>query len=386
VKRSFAAAALIALASATLWGAEEAPAFASGPIRVGVIEGAHSILVSASVPMVAFDDRGQSVVKLNAVEGWSASAEGGRITLTGPDNKVATVAGTLRLQGQASTALVFAGRTWYRGALELRPRGNTVTAVNIVDVEHYLYGVVPSEMSASWPGSALQSQAVAARSYALASLGKHTSRGYDICDTDDCQVYAGAGAESTRSNSAVDATRGVVLTKQGKVLAAYFHSSSGGYTENSEDVWVQKLSHIRAVADFDQNSPHYAWYKNVAAATLESRLASRGVRVGKLKSLNPVSRSYSGRIQKVQVVGAAGSTTISGETLRVAAGLASTLFNLAPRGGTTEQPEEFAFAGRGWGHGLGLSQWGARRLSEAGYGYAQILAHYYPGSQLRRTM
>lgn len=386
MKRAFAAATLIAMASATLWGAEVAPAYASGPIRVGVLEAANSILISASVAVTAIDDRGQGVVKLNPVEGWSATADGGRLTLRGPDNKTATVAGSLRIQGPGSTALVFAGRTWYRGALELRPRGNKVTAVNIVDVEHYLYGVVPSEMSASWPGTALQSQAVAARSYALASLGKHNSRGYDICDTDDCQVYSGAGVESKSSNSAVDATRGVVLTKQGQVLAAYFHSSSGGYTENSEDVWIQKLTHIRAVPDFDQKSPHYAWYKNVPAATLESRLASRGVRVGTIKSLNAVTRSYSGRIQKVQVVGSAGATTISGESLRVAAGLASTLFNVAPRGGNETQPTEFAFAGRGWGHGLGLSQWGARRLSEAGYGYAQILAHYYPGATLRRTL
>ncbi len=359
---------------------------AGGALRVGVLEGANSILVAASLPASVYDERGTLVTKMNAVEGWTATAEGGRVSLKGPEGKGATVAGYLRIFALGTgTPLVFAGRSWYRGILELRPgRGGGVTAVNIVDMENYLYGVVPSEMSASWPASALQSQAVAARSYAVASLNKHLSRGYDVCDTDECQVYTGAGSESALSNKAVDATRGVVLAKNGKVLAAYFHSSSGGYTENSEDVWIQKLGHIRAVPDYDQNSPHYTWYKNVPATTLETRLASRGVRVGALRAINPVSRSYSGRVREVQVVGAAGSRKISGETLRLAAGLNSTLFNLAPRGGAEGSPAEFAFAGRGWGHGLGLSQWGARRLAEAGYGYQQILSHYYPGSTLRR--
>jgi stage II sporulation protein D len=363
------------------------PALAASPaLRVGVLEGATSILVASSLPAALVDDRGTVVTRLAALEGWTATAEGARVTLRGPGGKAATIAGALRIQATAAgVPLVFAGKRWYRGMLELRPgRGGGVTAVNLVDLEHYLYGVVPSEMSASWPASALMSQAVAARSYAMASVRKHASRGYDVCDTDECQVYTGAAAESAASNRAVDATRGVVLTKKGKVLAAYFHSSSGGYTENSEDVWIQKLPHIRAVPDYDQNSPHYTWYKNVPAATIESKLASRGVRVGALRALNPVSRSYSGRVREIQVVGAAGSKTISGETLRLAAGLNSTLFNLAPRGGSEGSPAEFAFAGRGWGHGLGLSQWGARRLAEAGYGYQQILAHYYPGSALRK--
>jgi stage II sporulation protein D len=95
-----------------------------------------------------------------------------------------------------------------------------------------------------------------------------------------------------------------------------------------------------------------------------------------------LSRSYSGRVKEVQVVGTTGSRTVRGETFRIAAGLASTLFNVAPVG--EGQPTEFSFAGRGWGHGLGLSQWGARGLAEQGYTYMQILGHYYPGAQLGR--
>jgi stage II sporulation protein D len=156
---------------------------------------------------------------------------------------------------------------------------------------------------------------------------------------------------------------------------------------------VRKESFIRAVPDYDQNSPHYTWYKNVSASSLAASLARQGVNVGALVTVTPLQRSYSGRVKTVQVVGQNGSRVVSGETFRIAAGLASTLFNVAPRGqqpvaapspGATSLPSEFAFAGRGWGHGLGLSQWGAKSLGEKGYPYTTILSHYYPGAQLRR--
>jgi stage II sporulation protein D len=106
------------------------------------------------------------------------------------------------------------------------------------------------------------------------------------------------------------------------------------------------------------------------------------VDVGVLLAIAPLSRSYSGRVKEVQVTGTQGSRVLKGENFRIAAGLASTLFNVVPVG--EGQPTDFSFAGRGWGHGLGLSQWGARGLAEAGYTYLQILGHYYPGATLGR--
>jgi stage II sporulation protein D len=304
--------------------------------------------------------------------------------LTGPNAQTALLAGAIRIRPLgAGTPLVFAGQRWYRGVLELRPSATGVTVINTLPLEQYLYGVVPSEMSASWPAESLKSQAIAARSYAVANLGKHKSRGYDVCDTDECQVYTGAAVEAVRSNQAIDATRGEVLMYGRKTIAAFFHSSSGGHTENSEDVWHQRLPYIRAVPDYDQKSPHFAWYKNVSSEKIASGLARQGVDVGQLTQVSPLSRSTSGRVREIQVVGTAGSRTVRGETFRIAAGLNSTLFNVAPVG--EGQPVEFSFAGRGWGHGLGLSQWGARSLAEAGYSYMQILGHYYPGAQLGRV-
>ncbi|MEB3196992.1 MAG: SpoIID/LytB domain-containing protein [Candidatus Sericytochromatia bacterium] len=372
----------LVLFSTATGAAEAMPA----ELRVGVLDGVSRAVVAASTPAQIFNAQGQAIGKMDALQGWSASVQAGQVRLQGPRGQAVTLGQVGYIIGTAAentVPLVFAGPRWYRGNLELRAGNTGLVVINRTDLENYLNGVVPSEMSATWPMEALSCQAIAARSYALANLNKHGRRGYDVCDTDECQVYRGVGIEAASTNQAVAGTRGIVLMQNGRVLPAFFHASSGGYTENSEDVWIQKLDHIRAVPDYDQNSPHFTWYKNVPAATLANRLANRGVRVGGLRELQPVSRSYSGRVRTVRVVGTLGTATISGETLRTAAGLASTLFNLAPRGHANGKPTEFAFAGRGWGHGLGMSQWGARRLAEGGYSASQILSHYYPGATLQ---
>ena len=355
--------------------------WASEPLRVGLLQ-ATSVQVAASTPATVLDARGATVLRLGALESWVAASDGQAIQLSGPNSQTALVAGSVRILPGAGghVPLVFAGVRWYRGTLELKPGATGVTAINHVPLDQYLYGVVPAEMSASWPLESLKSQAVAARSYAVASVGKHRGKGYDVCDTDDCQVYRGAAGEHARSNQAVDGTAGQVLVYGQKVIPAYFHSSSGGHTENSEDVWTAKLPYIRAVPDFDHQSPKFAWYKSVRAEAIAAGLARQGIRIGQLLQVNPLSRSYSGRVREVQVVGTEGRQVVRGETFRIAAGLNSTLFNVVPVG--EGAPVEFSFAGRGWGHGLGLSQWGAKSLAESGYSYLQILGHYYPGAQL----
>lgn len=368
---------------ALLLGAALRPAQAETLLRVGVVNRASSVVFSASTPAELLDGRGHTLLTIAALESWTARADGANVVATGPNGRMVTVAGELYVQPTAKSGipLVFARTRWYRGELALRPDGG-ITAIDVLPLEQYLYGVVPSEMPASWDPQALEAQAVAARSYALANLGKHGSLGYDLCSTDDCQVYGGAAAETMATNQAVDATRAQVLTFNGRVVPAYFCASSGGYTENSEDVWERRIPCLRAVPDYDQKSPYFTWYKDVTVGDLAAGLARFGVDVGQLMQLQPVQRSYSGRVMDIRVVGSSGSCVVRGETFRMAAGLNSTLFNVSAVGDGT--PSEFAFAGRGLGHGVGLSQWGAKALAEMGYNYTQILAHYYPGAQLSR--
>lgn len=273
----------------------------------------------------------------------------------------------------------------YRGALELRHKGGGLTAVNIVPVDGYLRSVVPEEMPVDWPAEALKAQSVAARSFALASRGRHASEGYDLCTTTHCQLYTGTAAEKSASNAAIKATRGEVLTYGGKPIEALFHTDSGGMTENSEDVWGSHVPYLRAAKDTPAKT--MPWTKTISRADLERKLAAKGHDIGKVCSLalSPLAigraakdRTASGRVKTMTVKGTKGTATLSGTTWRSLLGLKSTLFD------AKLAKDMVTFTGYGSGHGLGISQWGAKRLAETGKSYADILHHYYTGTTLQQ--
>lgn len=289
---------------------------------------------------------------------------------------------TIRPSGAGELALD--GRR-YRGALELRHKGGGLTAVNIVPVDDYLRSVVPEEMPVDWPAEAIKAQSVAARSFALASRGRHASEGYDLCTTTHCQLYTGTAAEKSASNAAIKATRGEVLTYGGKPIEALFHTDSGGMTENSEDVWGSHVPYLRAAKDTPTKT--MPWTKTISRADLERKLAAKGHDIGKIRSiaLSPLAigraakdRTASGRVKTMTVKGTKGTATLSGTTWRSLLGLKSTLFD------AKLTKDAVTFTGYGSGHGLGISQWGAKRLAESGKSYADILHHYYTGTTLQQ--
>lgn len=273
----------------------------------------------------------------------------------------------------------------YRGALELRHKSGGLTAVNIVPVDDYLRSVVSEEMPVDWPAEAIKAQSVAARSFALASRGRHASEGYDLCTTTHCQLYTGTAAEKSASNAAIKATRGEVLTYGGKPIEALFHTDSGGMTENSEDVWGSHVPYLRAVKDTPAKT--MPWTKTISRANLERKLAAKGHDIGKVRSLalSPLAigrsakdRTASGRVKTMMVKGTKGTATLSGTTWRSLLGLKSTLFD------AKLAKDMVTFTGYGSGHGLGISQWGAERMAAKGASYAEILHHYYTGTQLQQ--
>lgn len=273
----------------------------------------------------------------------------------------------------------------YRGALELRHKSGGLTAVNIVPVDDYLRSVVPEEMPVDWPAEAIKAQSVAARSFALASRGRHASEGYDLCTTTHCQLYTGIDAEKSASNAAIKATRGEVLTYGGKPIEALFHTDSGGMTENSEDVWGSHVPYLRAAKDTPAKT--MPWTKTISRADLERKLAAKGHDIGKVRSiaLSPLAigraakdRTASGRVKTMTVKGTKGTATLSGTTWRSLLGLKSTLFDAKLAKDTV------TFTGYGSGHGLGISQWGAERMAAKGASYVEILHHYYTGTILQQ--
>lgn len=142
---------------------------------------------------------------------------------------------------------------WYRGLLIIQNKNKKLTVINDIDLEDYLKGVVPSEMPSGWELEALKAQAIAARSYALANLGKRASLGFDLKDTPEDQAYGGASAETSKTNEAVESTTGLVLTYNMKVVPAYYSASAGGQTINASAAWGNDLPFIRSVPSYDDN-------------------------------------------------------------------------------------------------------------------------------------
>lgn len=274
--------------------------------------------------------------------------------------------------------------TPYRGYIAILKRTG-LTVVNYVLVEDYLYGVVPKEMPPSWNAEALRAQSVAARTFALKNRKRHSAEGFDLCSTSHCQVYEGMPAEMRTTTEAVDSTRGEVLFYKGAIMDALFHTDSGGMTESSEYVWGSPVPYLRAVTEVQmQTQP---WNRTISMSEFAQKLEKNGRAIGTLKEvrLSPLTvgkgssdRSPSGRVRSAEFVGTKGRITLSGNELRSLFSLPSTLFSI--RAGKTD----INFSGYGSGHGLGLSQWGAKAFADKGKSYKDILFHYYTDVTLEK--
>jgi stage II sporulation protein D len=364
--------------SALIWLAMIAPARAALDLRVAIEEGKSQVAVGSSTKALIKDGTGRSLGEIAPGQSLSAALSAGGVSLQGRWQ-----AGQIWVE-PTEGGYVWIGDRWYRGRAFLVPTAKGLTAVNYVDLEQYLYSVVASEMIPSWPQEALKAQAIAARSYALYQRQSSANSVYDVGDTQAWQVYEGVAKETSTTQAAVNATTGQVLTYGGRIIEAVFHSSSGGHTENVEDVWKQPLPYLRGVQDYDQGAPVYQWVKNFSNSELSGRISG----VGNILSMQPARTTPQGRIVTMKVVGDAGSRTISGDALRDALGLRSTLFTAtAVSGAGTKSSSSlpaFQISGRGFGHGLGMSQWGAYNLAQRGYNYQQIVLHYYKGTALAR--
>lgn len=265
---------------------------------------------------------------------------------------------------------------YYRGSLAFVAEADRLLVLNILDIEDYLKGVVAVEMKADWELEALKAQAVAARTYVLAHLDPTAL--YDICATEGCQRYDGYSAEHPRSNQAVEETSGVVVMYQGNFAKTFYHADSGGLIASSQEVWGAELAYLPAHEDFAHASPHRSWSVSLDAAQMTASLNAIGRGVGTVSALRVSSISTTGRVTEVSVQGTAGSTKLSGKSLREllrAWGLRSTKF--AMTGSLSAQ-------GSGYGHGVGMSQYGANALAKTGYEFTQILGFYYPYTELHR--
>jgi len=401
IRRVVAAGAVVALVAAACFGPScvRRPAVtvthvpaevvsATGELRhprVLIAEGVASARVSISAPYTIepWGKRGRRTpaVLAQCPPLADGQVKAGAALIVGdrhfPDDAV-----LLRIQGSA--ALSVNGRR-YRGDLALRRLGDgRLDLINVLPIEHYLYGVMGGESYPGWPAAALEAQAIVARSYAMWRMAQRRDEPFDLHATVMDQNYLGMAKEDPRLTAAVDRTAGLVLVYQLKLFRCYYHSTCGGHTEAVQEVFPDPpLLPLSAVpCNYCKDSKHYAWRKVIPKVELADALARSGQSIQALSGLAVAARSGSGRAKQITVgLGPGRQVAMPASEFRLIVGparLPSTLFEVRETAGGCE------FQGRGFGHGVGMCQWGARGMADARFAATEILRHYYTGAQLTR--
>jgi len=271
----------------------------------------------------------------------------------------------------------------YRGDIDIVINSaEKLIVINRIGLEDYIRGILYHEVSAKWPMEAMKAQAVAARTYALYRMKENKDQAYDVTSDIYSQVYGGKSSEKYRTNLAVKRTKNIIMTYQGDILPAYFHAHCGGHTENAANVWKHEsiLPLSGKICDFCYRAPHYYWEKNLRLKDIQDKLNEKGYALGLIKDISVVERNKSGRIVNLKITERNGrETIIKGKDFRNMIGpniIKSNLYSITMKGYYCD------FIGRGWGHGVGMCQWGARQMALSRFKYDDILRYYYPGVSL----
>lgn len=318
----------------------------------------------------------------------------------------------------------------YRNYIEIRRYADSdLTLINILNIEEYLYGVVPSEIEYDAPAEAIKAQAVAARTYTYQNLGKYEKWGFDLTDTVSSQVYNGYDAEKPTTTKAVDDTRGQKIMYNGKLAQVFYFASSGGMTANVSEVWGSEIPYLVSVPDpyESETARNYIWEKTLSAGEIKQILLQSGVDIGDVVSVSAEKYSSSGRVAELRITGTKGSVTYYRQDTRLIFNLNSQKYTISSAGNVVVRTSDgslltvaldgrsvvsasgvsklssaktaavsvtgrdnktrlvsmssdvYTFSGRGWGHGVGMSQEGAKGFARQGYTYDQILKHYFQG-------
>ncbi len=342
------------------------------------------------------------------------------------------------ITGTADPQTWFKDFKYYGGFRYERINGGNLTVVNMVHLEDYIRCVITWEMGASWHKEALKAQACCARTYAMRNLNKHSTYHFDLCSETDCQAYHGTGNLTTNSIQAAAESEGLCVYYQGSLAETVYSSSNGGASESSENVWVTAIPYLVGKVDpyeglIADEIPNYRWTVTFTADELEAKLRAKGYQCGDLASFAVTQTTPTGNVYAITftdvngkswsfykqdartflglrslryTVSGNGSTSTGGGEVPLAGG-GSTVLNGAyaidgsgaintvtgdawvltgngltqpsPSGGTVTGADSYTITGSGWGHGVGMSQYGALAMAKAGYTYDQILKFYFTG-------
>ena len=327
----------------------------------------------------------------------------------------------------------------YRGGIQFkRIDGGALTVINVVDIEQYLYSVIGKEMSPSWNIEALKAQAVCARGFAISNYNKFSKYGFNLDTTTTSQVYKGISTETESTRRAVDETKGQVLKHDGKIIQSIYCASMGGASANAENVWGGSYPYLVSVVDPYENpdeATRYSWSITLSSNDIKKCLSDSGINIGDITSVEIVSQDDAGYVTELLFTGTNGTHTVKKSSCRTIFGgklhsqrytiagseethpnisiisadgiftkpsnelyvqgagkmsvlnvLSSAMAKMfAPQSGNAVSAGEYTFNGNGWGHGVGMSQWGAKAMADKGFTYEDILTFYYTGTYLENA-
>jgi len=374
-------------------------------LRVGLVTSGTPTLKASGDWQLYAADAERLVARVPAGETWRIERNGSRLRGIGPDGIASAWQGGSLVARASGSALIAVNGKHYRGELLFVQGDSGISVVNRVRMDDYLRGVVPLEIGTSDDRDveAVKAQAVTARSYAYVHVGDRTTRPYDVSASVNDQLYGGADAETAVANAAVNATRGIVLQYEGRVVNAPYHSACGGSTAAAEEIWrTSSEPYLQRVSDqipgtdrfYCDIAPRFRWTRTLDGETLRAALvrylatytATPGGYPGTPRDIQVDTRTPSGRVGTLKIATDRGNYVLWGNdiryVLRAPGGeiLNSTSFNVEATTGRDGAIARLVLRGTGYGHGVGMCQWGAIGRARAGQDFHTILRTYYPGT------
>lgn len=339
-------------------------------VRVALLKGVESVRIGGN-GVLAVDENGKAI---EGVFPLLVKRNGDGLSVNGSNLRTvrASAAASLQINGKG-----------YRGVIEITAADKGLLVVDELPLEDYLVGLINCEISSQWPIEVVKAQAVIARTYALYQMEARKNAQFHLESSVMDQVYDGCDIEDSRAARGVGETAGEVLTIDGKVIQAFYHSKCGGHTEAAENVWGVSLPYLQGVdCKYCLTAAASRWEQAIALKKIESLLKGGGYQVAGLRDIKPGRKNRSGRLTDLTIHSARGSLIISAVNFRKLIGysvIKSTNFEVRTAG------DEALFSGAGYGHGVGLCQWGAKQRAEDGFVYREILSYYYPGTRLENV-
>ncbi|HEX5435976.1 MAG TPA: SpoIID/LytB domain-containing protein [Gemmatimonadaceae bacterium] len=382
-----------------------------GTVRIALDTHAEHVVLSATSYWDLSGDGGAKLL-LRSSDAWPISRDGSFLYAAGSGDQAGiSHASAITARGATAASIMTVNGRPYRGTVTITSTSRGLLVVNQVPMEAYLRGVVPLEIGhrTSAERAAVLAQAVAARSYAYSHVDAAAQRSYDMVGTVMDQVYGGVKAETPLGDSAVAETAGLVLTYDGHVVSAPYHSTCGGSTAAPSEVWHggAKVPYLVPVSDripgtdryYCDISPSFRWtrtFSRDALATalqryLDAYVHVPGGHVGTVKQVKVSARTKSGRVRSLVIRTTRGNYTLTEDQIRFVmrspsgALLRSTAFTAESTHGSHGVLTQLVLHGRGNGHGVGMCQWGAIGRARAGQDFRTILATYYPGTRLEHV-